>query len=122
MTPEQRREYYQKNKEKLKEQQRTYYYLNYHKRKERNRDFKLRREFGLELGEYKRLFLQQNECCAICNTHQTEKARLFAVDHSHTTGKIRGLLCINCNTALGHVKDSVSTLEKMISYLKTHDG
>ena len=121
MTPEKRKEYYQKNKEHLKQQQRKYYKQNYQERKERNRDFRLRRMFGLEVGQYKILLEKQNFCCLICGRSQEELGKKLAVDHCHTTSKIRGLLCLHCNTALGQVQENIEVLQKMIQYIKDHN-
>jgi hypothetical protein len=67
--------------------------------KVRNLGYKKR--FGISLEEYNQMFADQQGCCAICGKHQSEFKRRFAVDHNHETGKIRGLLCLSCNTHLG---------------------
>jgi hypothetical protein len=46
----------------------------------------------------------------------------LAVDHCHTTGKVRGLLCSTCNTALGSFQDNPAYLKAAIHYLESHDG
>ena len=58
--------------------------------------------------------LEQDNRCAICGA--MPKKPLF-VDHCHVTGKVRGLLCVSCNTALGLLKDSITALEQAIKYL-----
>jgi hypothetical protein len=66
----------------------------------------------------------QNYCCAICNSDKAVARRShysWRVDHCHTTGKVRALLCHNCNIALGLLKESVPTLEAMVKYLKHHE-
>jgi len=69
-------------------------------RKITNRRNQLKINYGLTVGEYDIMFEKQQGCCAICGIHQSElKKRLF-VDHDHKTGKVRGLLCINCNCRL----------------------
>ena len=62
---------------------------------------------------------KQNYCCAICKTHSDLLPRNLAVDHCHTTGKVRGLLCTNCNIGLGMLKDSSEILNLAIKYLKS---
>lgn len=76
-----------------------------------------KKQYGITLEDYNTLFNNQNGHCAICNLHQSELSRALAVDHCHITGKIRGLLCSNCNTSLGLLKDSVLNFEKAIKYL-----
>ena len=65
----------------------------------------------------------QNYCCAICKKHQDEFDRRLAIDHDHSTGEIRGLLCSNCNASIGYALDDISILQNAISYLsKQPDG
>lgn len=73
---------------------------------------------GLTVKEYKALVTKQNGLCAICKEEPLDRA--LAVDHCHETDKIRGLLCMNCNTGLGKFKDSISLLQQALSYLMTH--
>lgn len=68
--------------------------------------------------EQTRLYIEQKGCCAICKRHQTEFKKRLNIDHCHTTGVVRGLLCQTCNTSLGGFKDNVKNLESAISYLK----
>ena len=70
-----------------------------------------RRKFKLTEDQYNDLM--KNENCQICDAELTKKC----IDHCHSTNKIRGVLCNNCNTALGLVGDNVDTLHKMITYL-----
>lgn len=72
-------------------------------------------KFGLTLDAVDQMERDQNYCCAGC-------LEPFApatphVDHCHTTGKVRGLLCNSCNKALGMVKDNVETLARLAAYL-----
>ena len=71
----------------------------------------MRRKFKLTEDQYNDLM--KNENCQICDCKLTKKC----IDHCHCTNKIRGVLCNNCNTALGLVGDNVDTLHKMINYL-----
>jgi hypothetical protein len=83
------------------------------------RSAKLQAAFGIGLDEYNRLLVNQDYKCAICGRHESNITRRLAVDHCHTTGKVRGLLCGPCNTGLGLFKDSPSFLTNAINYLKT---
>lgn len=77
----------------------------------------LKRNYGLTLREYNKLYVKQDGCCAICGRHQQEIWRTLCVDHDHKTGKIRGLLCSNCNTALGLFQERRGLLFKAMQYL-----
>lgn len=84
------------------------------------------RRYGITLHQYNQFRKSQNYCCAICGRHEKdiEQGRAvtsntaLCVDHCHTTNKVRGLLCTNCNTMIGKSKDDVSVLEAAITYLK----
>lgn len=82
----------------------------------------LKKMYGITISEYDELWLQQDGICRICGLPETGVIRgkpiSLAVDHCHTTGKIRGLLCHHCNKSLGGFKDDVSLLERAILYLK----
>ena len=68
--------------------------------------------------DYENLILKQNNLCAICGYTQIEKNRFFpCIDHDHSTGKVRGILCSACNKGLGYFKDNISYLENAIKYL-----
>lgn len=81
------------------------------------------RKYGLTAEEYKQLIDKQDGKCAICGASigNTEGDRLY-VDHDHATGKVRGLLCSNCNLGLGKFQDSVQLLQKAILYLGGENG
>jgi hypothetical protein len=74
----------------------------------------MRRKFKLTEDQYNNLM--KNENCQICNVELTKKC----IDHCHSSNKVRGVLCNNCNTALGLVGDNVSILSEMIKYLQKH--
>lgn len=80
----------------------------------KSRSQHLKKTYGITLEDYNELFLRQNEKCAICGKAQTESNRRFGVDHDHRTGKIRGILCSGCNSALGYFE---RYKEKMQEYL-----
>lgn len=85
-------------------------------RKIRQREYDLFRQYGISLSFYDDLFSVQFGKCKICNLETPGKP--LHVDHCHTTGKVRGLLCTTCNRGLGHFKDNITNLEKAILYLK----
>lgn len=81
----------------------------------------LRESFGLSLEQYKEMHDRQNGKCAICNNPETQmrsgKIKALAVDHDHKTGAIRGLLCSDCNTGIGKLKDDPKVIQSAIQYL-----
>lgn len=82
------------------------------------------RKFGITLEEYNALLIKQNGVCAICQCKEKAKSvkgdriKELAVDHSHKTGKIRGLLCMSCNKGLGSFDDDINKLYLAIKYLE----
>ena len=83
----------------------------------KNKNNKLKKAYGIGLEEYNQLFENQQGCCAVCGIHQSELTRSLAVDHCHTTGAIRGLLCSKCNTALGLLNESEQIMKNLIKYM-----
>lgn len=86
---------------------------NYSKR----RSTVLKRVFGISLEEYKKMSEQQKDQCAICKKNSADCGRALDVDHDHETGMVRGLLCNQCNNALGLLKDNIESLRNAIIYL-----
>ena len=80
------------------------------------REQNLRHRYGIGVEDYEEMYKKQNECCAICGI---KKKTYLDVDHCHTTGKVRGLLCRNCNTGIGKFYEDVKLLTNAISYLTT---
>lgn len=83
-----------------------------------NRNDKLLSKYGLTPEAWLALFEKQGGVCAICKLPELLKKRL-AVDHCHITGKIRGLLCGNCNRALGQFQDSPVITQAATDYLRS---
>ena len=112
-----RKEYREKNKEALRAKQKEY--------AKKNPDIfmnnSLKFHYGISLNDYNVMLSSQGGVCAICYQTKFNKRnkRLF-VDHNHTTGKVRGLLCINCNSVVGHCKEDISILDKTKIYLDKH--
>ena len=83
------------------------------------RDRKLRTRYGIAISDYDAMLAAQSGHCAICPaTEPGGRAKFFHVDHDHVTGKVRGLLCSDCNLTLGKMKDSPTLLEAAASYLR----
>ena len=83
----------------------------------------LKRNYGITLSLYEKIHTEQGGRCKLCGGEgflmdiKRHSVKLV-VDHCHETGKVRGLLCHNCNRALGLLKDNTETLERAIAYLK----
>ena len=84
------------------------------------RNYRLIKNFGIDISQYDLLLESQNYKCAICGSTETgaKHQKYFSVDHCHETGKVRGLLCKPCNIMLGEAKDNPTILSKAIDYLK----
>jgi hypothetical protein len=104
-----------KAREKYRDNNRDRFYLVARKKQ-------LKFRYGLSLDEYDNLLLKQDSKCAICrvstnNIPEKYRKSNFSVDHCHTTGKIRGLLCNQCNRGLGMLGDTLEDIEKVRTYL-----
>lgn len=121
------REYYAAHPEKRKEKNdkkkeyRKLYYDN-PEIKLKYRQKYIERKFGINYEQYNKMLAQQGGVCAICGSAETKcSAEYLAIDHDHDTGEIRGLLCSNCNRALGLFQDNSEIVEKAMLYLKKHN-
>lgn len=76
------------------------------------------RQYGITAERFREMERDQKGLCAICGTRGRHKR--LALDHDHTTGRIRGLLCSDCNWMLGHAKDDTASLESAAAYLRKH--
>lgn len=86
----------------------------YHRNPKKTKNSSLRKNHGITLEEYNRMFCRQSGECAICQ----KKMKIGCVDHDHASGLIRGLLCHPCNFALGLLKDSPVTARRAADYLE----
>lgn len=75
----------------------------------------LRRHYGIKISEYDKILKRQNGKCVICEGEPG--LRRLHVDHDHMTGKVRGLLCHSCNTAIGLLKENNKIIIKIGEYL-----
>lgn len=126
---ERRHQYYLKNKEKFfkKSTERRLAGLD-KKNPLVERKSSIKRKYGIEWEEFERAYIHSQGKCEICQkplalvTIKGDGQESASIDHCHTTGKIRGILCRHCNVALGHFRDSRLHLENAIKYLDTHDS
>ena len=82
--------------------------------KEYHRNWNLKKHFGMTVEDKMVMLENQNHQCSICGTGIDMSCD---VDHCHTNGHVRGLLCRHCNTALGLLQDDPKILRKAAQYL-----
>jgi len=104
----------EKDKEKRKQK--------YLRNREKQRDSKLKRKYGISLHEYNEMLNNQNYKCAICGIKRSDVKKDFAVDHNHSTGQIRDLLCSKCNPAIGFVRENPEIARRLADYIERHGG
>ena len=91
--------------------------------KEKTRSYILRSKFGISFEDYMTLYNNQGGLCSICKKPLTiwaetrDYSNVACVDHNHTTGEIRGLLCNHCNTGIGLFREDLSIMKEAINYL-----
>lgn len=120
---------YAANAEKIKERARQRRKLNSVKYREADkarlradpikfREARRRRTYGVSVEEQRSFLEAHGNACAICGAPDTYgRGKGLAFDHDHVTGELRGVLCINCNTAIGLMKDSPLRLRAAAAYL-----
>ena len=84
----------------------------------RNRAWRLQHEYGITLKEWNRMLARQGHRCAICRADSPGTSKGWHTDHNHVTGRVRGILCKNCNTALGLLGDDRQAVLKRIKIIK----
>ena len=123
--------YYTLNKDAIKEKNKKYYYKNRRRMVSRSKEWNLKnptkwkdaylkRKYGVSLETYFVLFEEQKGRCALCG-EALAHGQSTCLDHDHASGKVRGLVHRRCNLLLGFAKDSISILEKAVSYLKRNE-
>jgi|LakMenEpi03Aug12_release.lakeMendotaPanAssembly.Ray.scaffolds.fasta_scaffold355094_2 hypothetical protein len=133
----QNRKTFEKDPEAYRQKRRDYRVANFEKVRERHAAW--RKENRVHINEYRRrqhykykygmtiedkeaMLAEQGGVCACCGSTEPRAKYGWAVDHCHTTGKVRGILCHHCNVTLGKVSDSPDHLKKLIAYLEKHCG
>lgn len=106
--------------EKRKEYNRLYSKKRTPARQKAQKKYTLKK-YGISIEEYDGLVERQNGLCKICKSFKKNRKKRLCVDHDHSTGKIRGLLCDKCNRGIGLLRDSQETLANAIEYLKAND-
>lgn len=113
--------YYLKNKERMVAKAREWVLANPEKVRAYSRKHGLKKAYGLTPEQVDDMLAAQGHACAACRDPLAAFPRPH-VDHDHTTGKVRGVLCAHCNRGLGSFKDSPERLEKAAEYLRKSRG
>lgn len=88
----------------------------------------LKHKYGLTFEEFDEKLIEQNFVCAICGCAETainnnaNSVKRLSVDHNHSTGKVRGLLCSRCNSGLGLFQESPELLEAATKYIRGYQN
>ena len=121
--------YYEAHRDERIKYQEKYVHENKHIRKEwehndriknprKYHDRQIRVKYGLTYEQLVQMYVFQDGCCAICK-EKFKNRKSLTVDHNHTTKRVRGLLCHNCNRGLGHFKDNPQFLIRASEYVAT---
>jgi hypothetical protein len=111
--------YYLKNRDKVMARSKKWAEENKEQKQRNARSSHIKKSYGITLEQEQDLKNKQDNKCPICKTelgigHKTH------IDHCHTTGKVRGILCHACNVLLGHARESVDILKSAQKYLKKY--
>lgn len=112
------RQWHRDNPERTRARHRLWNARNKERNTLRRRAYHLWNHYGLTLAQYQAL----GDACAICGALRGAKNRRLHVDHDHSTGRIRGLLCSGCNAAIGSLKEDPALFIKALGYLELHRG
>ncbi len=116
-----RKKYRENNKDKMNHRERsrraTQKVVDPERARRIRRNAELKRTAGITLVEFENRLALQGGVCAICG--QASKSSLH-LDHDHTTGVLRDILCRHCNIGLGNFRDSIVNLRLAIAYLEKH--
>ncbi len=111
-------QYAKNNIKRIRERGRLHYQSwSPEKKKIRNKQKRIYQRYRFRLEEIQKISKNQNHRCLICGKLPKKE---LVIDHSHTTGKFRGLLCRSCNYILGLSKDDINYLQKLIDYIKVN--
>jgi len=103
-------EYYRRNRCQIIKRQEKWTAQN----RDKVREAELLRKYNLSLADYHQMLASQGGKCAMCGSAKPGGHGTFHVDHDHTTGAVRGLLCHHCNVGLGHLGDEPKRAAEML--------
>ena len=107
------REYYLRNRDRILAKSKAWYAANRSRRTQTLRMWHLAKKYGMTPDAFDALLLSQGNVCAICSNRR----KSMCVDHDHSTGAVRGILCRSCNALLGQIQDNPAWLMRAIQYL-----
>lgn len=111
-----KREYYKKHRNLNLQRYNNYRQKWLQNNSEKRKESWFRCRYGIELIEKEQMLKDQNYKCKICDKPENKNFKLH-VDHSHKSGKVRSMLCLNCNVALGNVKEDLNIAKNLINYI-----
>ena len=114
----QNRYWHRRNRERSRERHRVWLRDNAERAKQKDLEWRVRTLYGLSIQQYRSL----GWTCFICGNVSGAGRRRLHIDHDHATGHVRGLLCSNCNTALGGFRDNQYLLKRALEYLVRCQG
>lgn len=112
--------FYQRNKKRLLAAQKVYNAKHVEEIQAYRRSYYRRKSYGIDKSTFDKMLESQNNRCGICEIpfDLTDKKLAPHVDHDHSTGKIRSLLCMKCNCGLGNFNENPLLMENAIAYLR----
>lgn len=87
-----------------------------------HREIHYKKEYGITLAQFQAMLERQGGKCRLCGKDVTLKQKDAHMDHCHTTGRLRAILCRACNTGVGMLGDSAALLRKAAEYLDEYNG
>jgi len=117
------RDYNRRHKDKIREKNKEYVKTHGQELRAYKRRHDMKIKYNMTPEDFDKLWESQDGKCLGCNIDLTFKVKGGCiVDHDHKTGKVRGLLCNNCNAGLGFLKDDLTVLRNLTNYLEAHSG
>jgi hypothetical protein len=107
------RDYYLCNRDRILAKSKAWYAANRDRRAHTLRRWHFAKKYGITPKDFDAILLGQGNVCAICSSRR----KSMCVDHDHSTGAVRGILCRSCNAMLGQIRDNPAWLARAIQYL-----
>ena len=92
----------------------------YKKNRQKQRDYSLKMLYGITAEEKNSMAISQKNRCKICGK-RFKNHHDRSVDHCHKTGRVRGILCRNCNSALGYFCDDINVIQRAVRYMRKYN-